>query len=60
MSGIEGANEVPVEEASFKLSQGLKSCRTVVENYRSLLTSSDPLEAKEQQELEEAALSQQR
>jgi hypothetical protein len=30
--------EAPVSEASSKLIAGLKSCRAVIENYRSLLT----------------------
>lgn len=34
---ITGSEAEPFEEANSKLAAGLKSCRTVVSNYRSLL-----------------------
>lgn len=39
MTIVDGSDDEPVEEAHSRLAEGLKSCRAVVNNYRSLLTS---------------------
>ena len=39
MTIVDGSQDEPVEEAHSRLAEGLKSCRAVVNNYRSLLTS---------------------
>ena len=38
MNGPRGDADVEVDEANTRLVAGLKSCRTVVENYRAMLT----------------------
>ena len=37
MTDANTPQEVEIEQANAKLSEGLKSCRSVVENYRSML-----------------------
>ena len=47
MSEGEGPRQAEFEEASSRLNQGLKSCRTVIESYRVMLTGQtdgDPAE----------------
>lgn len=39
--GLDGSGQVPVEVANSQLTEGLRSCRAVVKNYRSLLASSE-------------------
>ena len=55
MSGADGLENGPFEEANSKLAEGLKSCRAVVNNYRSLLASDLKLEAANEQEPPSAA-----
>lgn len=38
MAGTTDGDEGNVEEASAKLEEGLKSCRSVIQNYRAILT----------------------
>lgn len=42
MDGPDGGD---VEQTNSKLSEGLKSCRAVVDNYRALLSSEQPTDA---------------
>jgi hypothetical protein len=47
VSESEGPFEAEVEQANSRLNEGLKSCRTVLESYRVVLTrqsDSDPVE----------------
>ena len=41
MSGEEEPREADYQEVNLKLNQGLQTCRSVVANYRTLLTSHD-------------------
>lgn len=38
MSGAEHPRDADIEQANWQLDQGLKSCRSVVDNYRSMLS----------------------
>lgn len=41
MSGEEEPREADYQEVNLRLNQGLQTCRSVVANYRTLLTSHD-------------------
>lgn len=38
MPGGDAPNDAVLDEASLKLSEGLKVCRSVIDNYRSMLS----------------------
>lgn len=42
MPGAEGSGDADVDEVSEKLSEGLQSCRTVMEAYRLMLVPGQP------------------
>ncbi len=42
MSGGEDPRDADFEEANVQLSQGLKCCRSVIANYRSMLAGEPP------------------
>jgi hypothetical protein len=50
VSVADGLENGPFEEANSKLAEGLKSCRTVLSNYRSLLAPDLKLDAANEQD----------
>jgi hypothetical protein len=54
VSVTDGLEKGPFEEANSKLAEGLKSCRAVLNNYRSLLASDLKLDAANEQESQSA------
>ena len=38
MSGIDDRQDVEVEEANSRLADGLKACRSIVSDYRAIIT----------------------